>query len=363
MEFKAALDNLGQELAEVEKSLSDPTVIGNQNLFRQLSMRHAELQPILETYDAYLQAEKQRDEASEMIPEADDDEMREFLEAEREQAAATLVRLQEQLTRMLVPRDPADAKNAVVEIRAGTGGDEAALFAGDLCTMYTRYAELKGYKTTVLDATESEMGGYKEIVFSVEGAGAYGVLRYESGVHRVQRVPETESQGRIHTSAATVAVLPEVEDIEFDLDPNDLEIVTFRAGGPGGQHMQKNDTAVRITHKPTGVSVSCTNERSQRQNREKALQILRGKLYEAERRKQQEDIAASRKSQIGTGDRSEKIRTYNFPQDRLTDHRIGLTMHNLPAILAGEIDPLIEALAEAHYQDLLATAAAAEPPE
>ena len=363
MEFKAALDNLRQEFAEVEKNLSDPAVIGIQNQFRQLSIRHAELQPVLETYDAYLQAEKQRDEAAEMMPEADGDEMREFLETERDEAEATLARLQEQLTRMLVPRDPADAKNAVVEIRAGTGGDEAALFAGDLCSMYTRYAELKGYNTSVLDATESEMGGYKEIVFSVEGAGVYGALRHESGVHRVQRVPETESQGRIHTSAATVAVLPEVEDVEFELDPGDLEIVTFRAGGPGGQHMQKNDTAVRITHKPTGVSVSCTNERSQRQNREKALKILRGKLYEAERRRQQEEIAATRKSQIGSGDRSEKIRTYNFPQDRLTDHRIGLTMHNLPAILAGQIDPLMDALAEAYYQDLLAQAAASQQAE
>ncbi len=357
MDFKAALDKLREELREVEKSLSDPAVLGKQNRFRELSVRHAELQPVIETYHRYLEAEGQVHEADELLAETDSEEMREFLQAERETAATGMAELEEELTRMLVPKDPADTKNAVVEIRAGTGGDEAGLFAGDLFDMYSRYAELKGWTTAVVADTPSDMGGYKEIVFTVAGKGAYGALRHESGVHRVQRVPETESQGRIHTSAATVAVLPEAEDIDLEIDASDLEFDTFRAGGPGGQHMQKNDTAVRVTHKTTGISVACTNERSQRQNRDKALQILRSKLYEAELRKQQQEIAESRKSQIKSGDRSEKIRTYNFPQDRLTDHRIGLTLHNLPALLSGEIDDLIEALAEARYQERLAAQA------
>ncbi len=358
MELKAALNKLSDELGELEKDLSDPSVISNQNRFRELSRRHSELQPVVTAYNEYLAAEQQRDEANEMLAE-DDGEMREYLEGERDSAEAMLEKLEGTLTRMLVPKDPMDDKNAVVEIRAGTGGDEAGLFAGDLYLMYSRFAELKGWAVSIMDMTESDLGGYKEIVFSVEGRGAYGALQHEMGVHRVQRVPETESQGRIHTSAATVAVLPEAEEIDFDLDMNELEIVTFRAGGPGGQHMQKNDTAVRITHKPTGVSVSCTKERSQRQNREKALQIVRSKLYEMEVQKAQEEQAASRKSQIKSGDRSEKIRTYNFPQDRLTDHRIGLTVHNLPAILAGEIDEIIDGLAEAYYQERLAAQAEA----
>ncbi len=360
MDFDSALQKLEEEYAEVEQSLSDPTVIGNQNRFRELSVRHSELQPIMDAYSRYREALTQREEAAELLTEATGDEMERFLRAERDEAAERLGGIEDELSRLLVPKDPVDRKTAIVEIRAGTGGDEAALFAGDLFTMYNRYAELRGWKTETIDATEGEMGGFKEIVFSVEGTGAYGDLRHESGVHRVQRVPETESQGRIHTSAATVAVLPEMEEVDFHLDPGDLDIVTFRAGGPGGQHMQKNDTAVRITHKPTGVSVSCTKERSQRQNRERAMQLVRAKIYEAEIEKQQAEISASRRSQIGSGDRSEKIRTYNFPQDRLTDHRIGLTLHNLPALLAGEINALIAALQEAYYQQQLAEAAAGD---
>ena len=354
MDFRGALEKLREELEQLEQTLSDPAVIGDQNRYRDLSRRHAELQPLGHAYEQYLEAEQQRDEAAELLADADSGDMREFLQVEHDEAADTMETLQEQLTRMLVPRDPADDKNAVLEIRAGTGGDEAGLFAGDLFTMYSRYAELQGWQTEILDATPSDMGGYKEIVFTLEGRGAFGALRHESGVHRVQRVPETESQGRIHTSTATVALLPALEDKDLQIATSGQHIAAFRAGGPGGQHMQKNDTAVRVTHKPTGISVACTRERSQLQNREQAVQILRAKLYDIELQKQQQEIAASRKSQIKSGDRSEKIRTYNFPQDRLTDHRIGLTLHNLAALLTGEIDELIAALAEADYQERLA---------
>ena len=353
MEWQTALDKMAEELAEVEVRLSTPEVIGNQNLFRELSQRHAELAPVVAMYREYQQATADAEEARALLAESEDEEMREFLEAECEQAMTRAEELHQKLLVALVPRDPLDRKTAIVEIRAGTGGEEAGLFAGDLFDMYQRFAELRGWKAEVLGQNRSERGGFKEIIFAVDGPGAYGILKHESGVHRVQRVPETESQGRTHTSAATVAVLPEVEDIDIELNPADLNVEVFKAGGPGGQHMQKNETAVRITHLPTGMTATCSDQRSQRQNRERALRVLRSKLHEQERQRQDEELAAQRREQVKSGDRSEKIRTYNFPQDRLTDHRIGLTLHNLPAILNGELDELIAALQEHENQQRL----------
>jgi len=353
MEWQNALDRMADELQQVQQQLSDPQVIANHNLFRELSQRYAEIAPVVEKYQEYQQLIADAKEARQMLEDAEDEEMREFLQSEYDQAETAAEKLHQQLLLELVPKDPHDRKNAIVEIRAGTGGDEAALFAGDLFDMYRRFAELQSWQTEVLQQNPAEMGGFKEIIFDVKGAGAYGILKHESGVHRVQRVPETESQGRIHTSAATVAVLREVEDIDIEIDASDLNVEVFRAGGPGGQHMQKNETAVRITHEPTGVSAICSDQRSQHQNRERALRVLRSKLYDMEQQRQAEERAQQRRQQVRSGDRSEKIRTYNFPQDRLTDHRIGLTMHNLPAILNGEIEELVNALQQHHRQQQL----------
>ncbi len=350
MDFDITFAGMVKELAELEQQLSDPAVLGDQNRFRDLSVRHAELAPLVGAYRQFQQAQQDQQEAETLLAEAEDDEMREFLQASRKEAAATLAQLEQELLKMLLPKDPMDEKNAVLEIRAGTGGEEAALFAGDLLTMYVKLAERRGWQTELADATLGEMGGYKEAVLEIRGRGAYGTLRHESGVHRVQRVPVTESQGRIHTSAATVAVLPEVEEVDVELDPGDLEFENFRAGGPGGQHMQKNETAVRVTHKPTGLTVACSDQRSQGQNKERALRLLRARLYDMRMQEQAAEMAKTRKEQVKSGDRSEKIRTYNFPQDRLTDHRINLTLHNLPVLLVGEIDELLEALAEDERQ-------------
>lgn len=350
MDFEHSLQGILKEVAELEKQLSDPNVLSDQNRFRDLSVRHSELQPLVQTYNAYVAAKSEREEAETMLAETVDPEMKEFLEASQADAAERMEKLEGDLLKLLLPKDPMDDKNAVLEIRAGTGGEEAALFAGDLLTMYAKLAERRGWQTELVDATEGEMGGYKEAVMEIKGRGAYGALRRESGVHRVQRVPVTESQGRIHTSAATVAVLPEVEEVDVELDPSELSFENFRAGGPGGQHMQKNETAVRVTHKPTGITVACSDQRSQGQNKERALRLLRSRIYDLHIQEQAAELAKSRKEQVKSGDRSEKIRTYNFPQDRLTDHRINLTMHNLPVLLVGEIDELLEALAEDERQ-------------
>lgn len=344
MELTPAFEKMEKELEELGQRLSDPAVIADNNLFRDLSRRHSELEPAVALWHEYCAAEKTRDEAEALLAEAEDDEMREFLTAERDEAVAQVEALHGRLLRELLPKDPRADHNAIVEIRAGTGGEEAGLFAGDLFGMYSAFAERRGWKLEVVDENESELGGYKEISFIVGGRGAFGLMMHESGVHRVQRVPKTESQGRIHTSAASVVVLPEAEEVDISIDPNDLRIENFRAGGPGGQHMQKNETAVRVTHIPSGMAVVSSNQRSQLQNRDQALRMLRSRLYEIEMEKRQAQETAARRSQVKSGDRSEKIRTYNWPQDRLTDHRIGLTMHNLAAIMNGEIDELVEAL-------------------
>jgi len=350
MDFDATFAGMIRELEALEQQLSDPTVLSDQNRFRDLSVRHAELSPMVAAYHEFKRAEAERNEAVAMLQDTDDDEMREYLEGSRDEATARAEKLSQSLLKMLLPRDPMDDKNAVLEIRAGTGGEEAALFAADLLNMYVKLAERRRWETELVDATLGEMGGYKEAVLEVRGRGVYGILRHESGVHRVQRVPVTETQGRIHTSAATVAVLPEVEEVDVELDMGELEFENFRAGGPGGQHMQKNETAVRVTHRPTGLTVACSDQRSQGQNKERALRLLRARLYDMRMQEQADKVAKDRKEQVKSGDRSEKIRTYNYPQDRLTDHRINLTLHNLPVLLVGEIDQLLEALAEDERQ-------------
>ena len=353
MDWEASFDKLQDESADIEKQLSEPEAVSDPQRLRQLTMRYSQLQSALELYNQYQDARNQAEEAAALLAEAEDEQMRQFLESEQTEARARIQQLHHHLLEALLPPEPADGKNAIVEIRAGTGGEEAALFAADLFTMYTRLAQRRGWDVDLMHQSPSDMGGFREVIFAAEGDGAYGVLKHESGVHRVQRIPVTESQGRLHTSAATVAVLPEVAEIEVNIDPNDLKLESFRAGGPGGQHMQKNETAVRVTHLPTDISVTCSDQRSQRQNRERAMRLLRARLYDQEQQRQQEQIAAARRAQVKSGDRSEKIRTYNFPQDRLTDHRIGLTLHNLPALMNGEIDPILEALRQHEQQQRL----------
>ena len=363
MDFDVALVKLTEEFAEVEKSLSDPTVLGNQNRFRELSMRHSELQPIMDAYARYRASVTQQAEAEELLAETIGDEMEEFLRAERDEAAQALAEVEDELSRLLAPKDPTDKKNAIVEIRAGTGGDEAALFAGDLFTMYSRYAELKGWKTEIIDATESELGGYKDVQVAVKsrgqvepGQGVWARLKYEGGVHRVQRVPATESQGRIHTSAAGVLVTPEAEEVDVEINPNDLRVDVYRSSGPGGQSVNTTDSAVRITHLPTGVVASCQNEKSQLQNKEQALRILRSRLLAAAQEEAEREAADARRSQVRTVDRSEKIRTYNFPENRISDHRVGFKAYNLDQVLDGDLSSVIQACVDADSAAKLAAA-------
>jgi len=329
---------------EINRLLSDPMVIADQKKFRDLGREARVLEPIVKAYERFKKTRADFEGAKELLVTVSDPEMKGLAQEEYEKLKEELARLEEELKFLLVPQDPNDTKNFIMEIRAGTGGEEAALFAADLYRMYTRFAERKGWKSDLMDWNETGKGGFKEISFAVLGESAYGAMKFESGVHRVQRVPETEAQGRVHTSAASVVVLPEVEDVEIDINPADLDVDTYRSGGKGGQNVNKVETAVRITHKPSGIVVACQQERSQFQNRERAMKMLRAKLYEEKLNEQTASVAAQRRSMIKSGDRSDKIRTYNFPQNRVTDHRIGLTLYNLDRIIDGDLDELIDRL-------------------
>ncbi|MBU2782929.1 MAG: peptide chain release factor 1 [Acidithiobacillus sp.] len=356
--LEAQLEQLAERAEELQKALASPEIVQDHARFQAFSRELGEIQPILELLQAHEEQRQRWDEARELLLAERDPELRALAEEDQREAEAELARIEESLQVRLLPRDPNDERNVFLEIRAGTGGEEAALFAADLARMYTRYAEGRGFGVTVLSSTESERGGYKEIVLEISGRGAYSRLKFESGGHRVQRVPETESQGRIHTSACTVAVLPEVDAVhEIHIQPSDLRIDTYRASGAGGQHVNKTDSAIRITHLPTGLVVACQEDRSQHKNRARAMALLQARLLEMVREQQESSTAATRRSLIGSGDRSERIRTYNFPQGRITDHRINLTIYRLEAVLAGELDALIDPLIREHQAELLAQSA------
>ncbi|MDF2568281.1 MAG: hypothetical protein K0R90_1737 [Oscillospiraceae bacterium] len=341
---------------EINEKLMDPNVVSDNNQYKSLMKEYKSLTPLIEKYREYSAAKQGLDEAKSLLEAGGlDKDFKELVLSEIETNKDIIERCSEDLRILLLPTDPNDDKNVIVEIRGGAGGEEAALFAYNLYRMYSMYAETKGWKTEILNANETELGGFKEVSFSIDGEGAYSRLKFESGVHRVQRVPDTEASGRIHTSTVTVAVLPEAEDVEVEVNTADLQIDTFRASGAGGQHINKTESAIRITHVPSGVVVECQDERSQHKNRDKAMKILRSKLYEAKMREHNDKIASERKSQVGTGDRSERIRTYNYPQGRLTDHRIGLTLYHLEANLNGSLDEIIDPLITADQAAKLAS--------
>ena len=344
------LKEIERKYSILEERLQQPEVYADPAQFRTLSKEQKDLAPLVDAYRSYRQALADREEALSLLSDPD---LKDLAREELERAEADAARLEEELRILLLPKDPNDGKNVIVEIRGGAGGEEAALFAHSLYRMYGMYADARGWTTEVANLNETELGGIKEISFLIEGSGAWSRLKYESGVHRVQRVPETESGGRIHTSTVTVAVLPEMEEVEFQIDPNDLKIDTFRSSGAGGQHINKTESAIRITHLPTGTVVECQDERSQYKNKDRAMKILVSRLYDAEVQRQNAAYAAERKSQVGTGDRSERIRTYNFPQGRVTDHRIGLTLYKLDAVLNGALDEIIDALITADTAEKL----------
>ena len=339
--------------SELSQRLYEPSVAADPEKYQKTMKELKSIEEIVLTYREYKQAVKSQDESIEILEESGDSDLKELAQLELDEAKQNIEELSEKLKILLLPKDPNDERNVIVEIRGGAGGEESALFSAVLFRMYSMYAEKKGYKVEIVNANETELGGYKEISFMIEGEGAYSRFKYESGVHRVQRVPETESQGRVHTSTTTVAVLPEAEDVELEIDPKDLKIDTFRSSGAGGQHINKTSSAIRITHLPTGTVVECQDERSQYKNKDKALKVLKSRLLKEKQDKQASEIAANRKSQVGTGDRSERIRTYNYPQGRLNDHRIGLTLYKLEDILNGNLDEVIDALVTADRAEKL----------
>ncbi len=338
------LDKAEDRYEELSRKISDPDVMENQDEYRKLTKEFSDLETVITRYREYKKVQGEIQEAEELLRQESDQEFKQLVESDLAENREHLESIKEVLRVLLLPSDPNDDKSVIVEIRGGAGGDEAALFAGVLFRMYSMYAENRAWRVEILHSNPTGIGGFKEIVFSVEAKGAYSRLKFESGVHRVQRVPTTESSGRIHTSTVTVAVLPEVEDVDVQINPSDLQIDTFRASGAGGQHVNKTDSAIRMTHEPTGIVVTCQDERSQHKNKEKALKILRSKLYEIAREQQDSEVSEQRKNQVGTGDRSERIRTYNYPQGRVTDHRINLTLYKLEAVLNGDLDEIVNAL-------------------
>ncbi len=347
------LAGIEQRYEDLEQKIADPSIIADNSLWQQYVKGHSDLSEIVAAYRELKKSMADGEEAKELLADKPDPDFREMLELELAEQNQKQEELTAKLKILLLPKDPNDDKNVLVEIRAGTGGEEAALFAADLFKMYTRFAERKGWKTEIMNTNYTDIGGFKEVSFMVEGKGAYSLLKFESGTHRVQRVPSTESQGRIHTSAATVAVLPEAEEVELDINPNDIRIDLFCATGPGGQCVNTTQSAVRLTHIPTGIVVSCQDEKSQHKNKDKAMRVLRARILDKIQEEQRQEIASARKSQVGSGDRSERIRTYNFPQARVTDHRIGLTVHRLPEILLGNLDEIIDALVASYQSERL----------
>lgn len=339
---------------DISERLTDPAVISDNDRYKKLMREHKQLTPIIDKFHEYEAAKANFDEAKALLDDGGlEKDFKEMVEEQMLESKDIIDRVSDEIKILLLPRDPNDDKNVIIEIRGGAGGEEAALFAATLMRMYSMYAESKGWKTEIINENLTELGGYKEVSFMIEGDGAYSRLKFESGVHRVQRVPDTESQGRIHTSTVTVAVLPEVDDVEIEINPADLQVDTYRASGAGGQHVNKTESAIRITHLPTGLVVECQDERSQHKNRDKAMKVLRSRLYEQAQKEQTDKIASERKSQVGTGDRSERIRTYNYPQGRVSDHRIGLTLYHLEQILNGSVDEIFDALITADQAEKL----------
>ena len=353
MELADRLKKIKEKFDQINQQLSDPQFLNDRVKTISLSKKRSELEDIVQVYDEYSKILKNIKENEEIISSNVDKELSDLAEKELQELEETKLKIEEELKILLLPKDPNDNKDVIMEIRAGTGGEEAALFAGDLFRMYSRYAEVKGWKIELIDINETGLGGLKEVIFSVSGDNIYSELKFESGVHRVQRVPETEASGRVHTSASSVAVLPEAEDVQVDINPNDLKIDVYRSGGAGGQNVNKVETAIRITHLPSGIVVQCQDERSQLKNRQKAMKVLRARLYDVELKRHTDEISAKRKTMVGSGDRSDKIRTYNFPQNRVTDHRIGLTLYNLSNIMDGDLDELIEQLKLANRTERL----------